>query len=156
MKIIFFTRLYYPNIGGVEKHAREVAEGLVKKGHKITIITLKHDKRLPEIEIKSGVKILRLDYSNNKFSIWKNLLQKKELIKQADIIHCHDVFFWYLPFKFIFPKKKVFTTFHGWEGRYPIPKKNIFIRKISEKLSNANICIGHYLLKYYKTKTKYN
>ncbi|MEA3355198.1 MAG: glycosyltransferase, partial [Patescibacteria group bacterium] len=116
---------------------------------------LKHEEKLLEIEIKGGVKILRLPYSNNKFSIWKNLLTKKELINQADIIHCHDVFFWYLPFKFLFPNKKVFTTFHGWEGKYPIPKKNIFIRKISEKLSNANICVGDYIKKHYGTKSNF-
>jgi len=155
MKITFLTRYYYPHIGGVEKHSREVAEGLTRRGHKITIITLNHDKKLPELEIKGGVKIIRLPYSNTKFLIWKNLLQKKQLIKQADIIHCHDVFFWYLPFKFLFLKKKVFTTFHGWEGKFPIPKKNIFIRKISEKLSNGNICVGHYIKKYYGTKTQF-
>lgn len=155
MNIIFFSRLYFPHIGGVEKHGREVAEGLVKKGHQVTIITLKHEEKLPEIEIKGGVKILRLPYSDNKFTIWKNLLKKKELIKKVDIIHCHDVFFWYLPFKFILPSKKVFTTFHGWEGQFPIPKKNILVRKISEKLSCGNICIGDYIKKYYGTKPNY-
>jgi len=152
MNIIFFSRLYYPHVGGVEKHAREVAERLSKKNHQVTVITQNHEKKLPEIEIKGGVKILRLPYSENKFIIWKNLLTIKKYIKNADIIHCHDVFFWYLPFKLIFPTKKVFTTFHGWEGIFPIPRKNILARKISEKLSCGNICIGDYIKKHYSTK----
>jgi len=155
MKIIFLSKYYYPHIGGVEKHAREVAELLAKKGHQITIMTLQHDPILTVNQKKSGVKILRLPFSNNKYSIWKNLWQQKELIKSADLIHCHDVFFWYWPIKLFYPLKKVFITFHGWEGKFPIPFRYKLARKISENLSNGNICIGDYLTKHYGTKTKY-
>ena len=34
-------------------------------------------------------------------------------------------------------EEKVFITFHGWEEIYPVPVKNIVIRKISELLSNG-------------------
>ena len=155
MNIIFFAKYYFPHIGGVEKHAREVAELLVKKGHQVSVFTLKHESKLTDIETKGGVKILRLPYSENKFSIWKNLLQKKHLIKKADIIHCHDVLFWYLPFKLLYFFKKVFVTFHGWEGKYPIPFKYKFIRKINEILASGNICIGDYLPIHYGTKANF-
>jgi glycosyltransferase involved in cell wall biosynthesis len=155
MNIIFFSKYYFPHIGGVEKHAREVAERLVYKGHHVTIITLRYDQKLSVNQKKGGVKILRLPFSNHKFTIWKNLWQQKELIKQADLIHCHDVFFWYWPIKLFYPLKKVFITFHGWEGKFPIPYKFRLIRKINENTSNGNICIGDYLTKHYGTKTKY-
>ena len=155
MTILFLTKFFYPHIGGVEKHVEEVSRQLIKKGHKVIVLTLKHGPKLPEIETNRGVKIIRLPYSESKWIIWKNLWQKRSLIKSAGIIHCHDVFFWYLPFRFIFPKKPVYTTFHGWEGDFPIPQKNIFIRRLSEKLSWGNICVGDYIRKYYGTKPNY-
>lgn len=155
MNILFFTKYYYPHIGGVEKHAVEVAERLVKKGHQVTVITLKYDSKLPTIEKRGGVTIVRLPYSENKLSIWKKIWQHKALIAKADTIHCHDVFFWYWPTRLLNPFKKVFITFHGWEGEYPIPFKYKFIRKISELLSWGNICIGDYLPKHYGTNSEY-
>jgi glycosyltransferase involved in cell wall biosynthesis len=72
--------------------------------------------------------------------------------KKADIVHCHDVFFWYLPLRVIFFKKKVFTTFHGHETIFPPTKKAKLIRKISAASSHGVIHIGHYIEKWYGTK----
>ena len=52
-------------------------------------------------------------------------------------------------------EEKVFITFHGWEEIYPVPVKNIVIRKISELLSNGNICVGEFIKKYYFTNPDY-
>ena len=45
MKILFLTRRYYPHIGGVETHIRELVKNLklIKKSEK-TIITKKNDQ----------------------------------------------------------------------------------------------------------------
>ena len=155
MNILFFAKYYYPHVGGVEKHVGEVSRRLVAKGHRVTVLTMQYDRKRPVLEKYQGIKILRIPYSENKFSIWKNIWLKKDLIKKADIIHCHDVFFWYLPFRFLNPSKKVYSTFHGWEGKYPIPFRNKLVRKISEKLSSGNICIGDYIKKYYGTKPNF-
>src|SRR3989304_6221914 len=83
-----------------------------------------------------GIKIYRInvgkDYWFKKFRIWKEFFKNINLFFSADIVHCHDVFFWYLPFRFIFPFKKIYTTFHGYEG-YPLTSKDILVHKISEK-----------------------
>lgn len=71
-------------------------------------------------------------------------------IRRADVVHCHDVFIWYLPLRFLLPTKKVFTTFHGYEG-YPLKKKDILIRKITELLSHGNISVGKFIEKWYGT-----
>lgn len=39
MKLLFFTHGYFPAIGGAEKLAQQYAEGLVKKGHAVKVIT---------------------------------------------------------------------------------------------------------------------
>jgi glycosyltransferase involved in cell wall biosynthesis len=156
MKIIFFARRFYPLIGGVEKHVLELSRHLIKKGHTVTVITEKQNN-LPDTEIVRSphLEIVRLDTGPNnrgkKFRIWKALWKKRNLIGDADIIHCHDVFFWYLPFRFLFPGKRVFITFHGYES-YPISQKAIYIRKVSELLSHGNICIGDFIKKWYGTK----
>jgi len=157
MKLLMFSRFYFPHIGGVEKHVKKVSEVLLKKGFDVTIFTEKFDENLPEEENLDGIKIYRIKTFKspkflNKFVIWFRLLKFFDLIKQADIIHCHDIFFWYLPFKFLFPKKPVYITFHGWEGIFPIPKRFILARKIWEKLALGNICVGDYLEKWYGTK----
>jgi glycosyltransferase involved in cell wall biosynthesis len=88
---------------------------------------------------------------SKKFKIWREILKNLSLIKNADVIHCHDVFIWILPFRFLFPTKKIYVTFHGYET-YPIKIKEIIIRKISELLSNGNICVGNFMKKWYFTK----
>ena len=119
MKILFFSRLFYPHIGGVEKHVFEVSKLLVKKGHEVTVITEQYSPELKLRKMIEGIEVFRIpkykEGKFKKFKIWKWTLNNNQLIKNADIVHCHDVFFWYLPFRLLFPFKKVITTFHGHE-----------------------------------------
>ena len=161
MKILFFSRLFYPHIGGVEKHVMEVGRRLADEGHQVIVVSedlpeyhvgsLKKSKDSGEI---SGIRYYQIPVGENsrlkKFQIWAWLWEHKELISDADIVHCHDVFFWYLPFRFLYPFKSVYVTFHGYES-YPIKKKAIIVRKISEILSFGNICIGDFIHKWYGT-----
>lgn len=158
MNILFLSRLFYPNIGGVEKHVLEISRFLIKKGHKVVIVTEQSSLKTKLNEVVEGIEIFRIPKLKGgklkKFKIWKWLWGNYELMENADIIHCHDVFFWYLPFRFLVPFKRVFTTFHGYEG-YPLKQKDILIHKISEKLSSGNICIGHFIKKWYKTNPSF-
>ncbi len=158
MKILFLTRRFYPLIGGVEKHCFEVGKVLVKKGYEVTVIT-EGQGGLKGKEESEGINVYRIPITTNerlkKFQIWIWLFKNRKLIKEAEIVHCHDIFFWYLPFRFLYLKKKVFTTFHGWEGVYPPTFKAKVIRKLSEKLSFGNICVGDYLEKWYHTNADF-
>lgn len=139
MKILFLTRRAWPQIGGVEKHVREVGLRLEKKGYKVRIISEK-DVKYPQI------KFTGLLY------IWYWFFRNRKLIENSDIIHCHDVFIWYLPFRFLYPKKLVYVTFHGWEGIWPIPKSSILLRKLATKLACGTFVVGDYVMKYYGIK----
>jgi glycosyltransferase involved in cell wall biosynthesis len=197
MNILFLTRRFYPDVGGVETHALEVAKCLIRDGHTVTIIAERPQEsklwqsgynsdialgreiwvdfrgKNTKLEIQTDQKrknTLPNDFGNSsrkiilyhlpnvknnrtkKFIIWMWLWKNRQIIKNADIVHCHDVFFWYFPFRFIYRSKKVFTTFHGYEGVYPPTKKAILIRKLSEKLSFGNICVGKFIEKWYGTK----
>ena len=150
MRIVFLSPRFYPEIGGVEKHAFEVAKRLSKKGHKIAIITEGNkDERFK----MDNIEVHRFYFGKKswlkKFIIWQKLFSKRNLLKKADVVHCHDVFFWYLPFRFLYPRKKVYTTFHGYETRFPPSKKAVMVRKLSEELSLGNIIVGDYIKKWY-------
>lgn len=170
MKILFLTRSFYPNQGGVEKHILEISNIIIKLGHSITVITEQPqniEKSNYQSKISSAIsvgktnkiRILRIETGKNnwfkKFRVWSKLFKYLKVIWSADVIHCHDVFFWYLPFRFLFPFKKVYTTFHGYEGNNLPARKAILMHKLSEKLSNGNICVGDFLKKWYKTKPDY-
>ena len=148
MKILFLAQHKWPHVGGVEKHIGEVSKWLrfssaIKvKGGRVTIIS-SEDIKYPKI------KYLGLLY------IWYWLWKNRDIIKRSDLVHIHDVFIWYLPFRFIYPSKKVFTTFHGWEGIWPIPWKNILQKRIAAKLSAGTIAVGKYIEKYYGIKANH-
>lgn len=154
MKIIFLTRRFYPDIGGVEKHVYEISKILIKKNHKVTVVT----ETEGENNELGGIKIIRIPPSRKgrlrKFFIWYWFLKNRDIFNKAKIIHAHDVYYQYLPLKFLFPSKKSFITFHGYES-YPIPKKAILIRKLSELIANGNIVVGDFIRKWYFTKANY-
>lgn len=152
--ILFFSKSYYPAIGGVEKHIEELAKILKKEGFLLTIITEQYEKSLPLYEKTLTAVIYRIPISRNiflkKFYIWKWMLLNFSLVIKADIIHIHDVFYWILPYRIFIPFKKVYMTFHGYEG-YPVKKRWIISRKIAEYLTNGNICVGDFMRKWYFT-----
>lgn len=132
----------------------EISNLMVKDGHKVIVVTENHDWK--DTEEKDGIKIYRIPVGKSvwfkKFRIWWWLWNHQDLIKKADIVHCHDVFFWYLPFRFLYPRKKIFTTFHGYETQEKVSTRAEIMRKISEILSNGNICVGDFIAKWYGTK----
>lgn len=136
MKILFISHHKHPRIGGVERHLQAISQKLYALGYKTKIIS-EEDIKQPHI------KIVGLLY------IWFWFLKNYKLILNSDIIHIHDVFVWYLPFRFIFFWKKVYITFHGWEGKYPIPFWNILNKRVANKLTNGSIAVGKYIEKYY-------
>ncbi len=156
MKILFLTHYFYPHIGGVEKHVYNISQFLKSK-NQITVITEKYNNGLRDQEGVGGIEVYRVSYPNKKyiglFNIWLWLWKNRKLIIDSDIIHCHDVFIWYIPFRFLFPFKRVATTFHGWEGIYPIPLINIIQKKLANFLSFKTIAVGKYIEKYYGIKT---
>lgn len=154
MNILFFTRLFYPHIGGVEKHVIEIGKRLVKDGHTLTILTENHGYK--DQETIEGIQIIRIPVGKSeklkKFAIWTWLQQHNYIIREADVIHIHDVFFWYLPFKLLFPKKPVYITFHGYETVFPPTQTAKLNRKIAERMTLGNICVGDYIAPWYETK----
>lgn len=125
MKILLGITYYYPNISGVSIYAKRLAEGLVSRGNQITVLTSRHDKKLPEEEIVNGVKIIRCPVS---LKIGKGVFmfslpyQVYKSAKNADVIDCHLPQFESFVFAVVgkLLGKKVILTHHtdlsGWKG----------------------------------------
>lgn len=153
--ILFLAKLYYPHIGGVEKHVAQISEILNKKGYKVTVVCEQHDKKLKLKEQINGIDIIRIPINSSerkkKFHIWKWMIKKRNFIKSFDIVHIHDIFYWIFPLLVYLDRKKIFITFHGYES-YPLNIKQVIQRKIAEKISAGNICVGDFMKKWYYTK----
>lgn len=156
MQILFILSTFFPSIGGVERHVLEVTRLLTKKGYKITVLVENHGHGLRDIETIDSILVQRFNYPKIKYLgllyIWFWLFKNRKLIEDSDMVHCHDVFIWYLPFCFLYPSKPIYTTMHGWEGKYPIPWINIFFKKLASFFSRKVIAVGHYIEKYYGIK----
>ena len=155
MNIVFLTRLYYPHIGGVERHLQGLCKELVKRGHQITIITEQYDHKLPSEE-HMDTNIIRIPVDDipekqKKWAIWKWISTHENLLNDASIIHVHDVFYWLYWYKFSHPLKKIYLTNHGWEGVYPIPLMSRIQHRLNHILSAGSINVGDYITKWYGT-----
>jgi len=160
MNILFIAPNYLPHIGGVEKHLMNVSTEILKDGHSITIVVMKVDPGYQDYEKNGALEIVRLLKSETRFvnriNIIKYMFLNFKKLMKFDVIHFHDYgTFWsfglpvWLPLKLI--GKKMFVTFHGWEGVFPPLKRVIVKRKITEKLTDGNMCIGHFIEKWYGT-----
>lgn len=144
-KVLFLARLYLPHVGGVEKHLQKIS-ALLKSRYDITIVCFKHDPKLVDFEIIDGISVYRLP-KLDKWSVWSYFLIHNSLFRTADIVHIHDVFYWYLPFVYL--NKKVFMTFHGYEGADPPKCIQIFWHRLAAFFTRGNLCIGGFHQKYY-------
>lgn len=62
MKILFTVHTYYPNKDGVQFVTEYLAEGLVRRGHKVDVLTYMYsDRTSVERETHNGVSIMRWD-----------------------------------------------------------------------------------------------
>lgn len=132
MKILIGITYFLPNISGLTIYARRLAEGLVKNGHQVTVLTSRHDRSLPREEIINGIRIVR---SPVIFKIGKGVITPLlpwdilRLAKKSDVLNCHlpqfESFLFAILGKIL--NKKVVLTHHtdlsGWKG---------FFNRISE------------------------
>jgi glycosyltransferase involved in cell wall biosynthesis len=59
MNILFSITYYTPYVSGLTLCARRIAEGLAGRGHQVTMLTMRHDTRVPEHETIDGVRVVR-------------------------------------------------------------------------------------------------
>jgi glycosyltransferase involved in cell wall biosynthesis len=150
MNVVFLARLYWPHVGGVEKHLSQISQYL-KSGHSITIVTEQFEPHLPLHEVIDQIEIWRIPLKKSqskKWQIWRWWLKHLPLLFRADVIHIHDVFFWILPLRILLWPKQVFITFHGYEGHDP-SWKEIFWHRLAAFFTEGSLAVGRFHQKWY-------
>lgn len=141
MKIILVCPRFYPDIGGVETHVREIGERLVKRGHDVEVVCTDPHGIYPKRDLLNGVQITRFRCFAPRDAYFFAPLMLLYLKKcDAPIVHAHG----YHAFPALFAamaargKKFVFTPHYHGRGHtrfrnfllkwYDIPGKRIFYR----------------------------
>ena len=61
LRILMLLLYYHPHPTGLTYHARQVAEGLARRGHEVTVLVARHSKETPLGESRyNGVRVIRL------------------------------------------------------------------------------------------------
>jgi glycosyltransferase involved in cell wall biosynthesis len=155
LRVLMMAQRYKPYIGGVEKHVEQVAEALVRRNCKVTVLTTRPDTRLPERERVGATDIIRLPtgIDRNPLLLLKWFASNREMMREFQIVHCHDfipILLWATPFRMVLPARPIFATFHGYE-RDPVPLYFKYIRKIAERMVRGSLCIGSFIESVYGT-----
>lgn len=59
MRILMLAQCYWPDVGGVETHVRNLSEALVQRGHHVAVATVRYPG-MPAFEIIHGVRVHRI------------------------------------------------------------------------------------------------
>ncbi len=101
---------YYPHWTGLTAYARRLAEGLVRRGHQVTVLTARYWQSLPKEEVQNGVRIVRLE---RLMRLSRGIVQPRfpsaayRLIKEHDVIQIHTPLL----------ESALVTTLAGWSGK---------------------------------------
>jgi glycosyltransferase involved in cell wall biosynthesis len=60
MNLAVVSNHFAPYVGGIETQVRLVGEALARRGHRVTVLTRRYDRRLPWREEVSGLRVVRL------------------------------------------------------------------------------------------------
>lgn len=141
MNILEITEVFYPVVGGAGKIAYLSASGLVKRGHKVSVLTRK-DKDLKEKEIISGIDIYRLNWFNNFFALPVSFLKIVNFVRSFSKKNNLDLIVFNQPFSAfcalwgsdLTKISKIYRYHSSWFEEFKV-KNNIQELKITAPLS---------------------
>jgi len=151
-KILFILYYYYPYVSGLSEFARTIAENLVKKNVKVTVLCMRYDKSQPETENINGVNVIR---SKVLFKIRKGCISIDFIRKAIKLSKINDKVYLHLPmahsglFSMFIKKEKIITQYHC-----DINLGNGFMPRLITLVSNIMMYITLYRSKKILTLTK--
>lgn len=147
MRILMISPSFHPAVGGVETHVRRVSACLAEAGHQVSVLTHSHspcEERLGPVTVH---RLPRVGWA----AAWR---LARPHIARAEVVHCHDAYSYlhfYLPSRWLPPRRPVFVTFHGYEG-YPIPPEARRRRRFVRRRVQDALCMGDFICKHYGTR----
>ena len=110
MKLLMVLTYYHPHWTGLSVYARLLAEGLVRRGHQVTVLTSRYDKALPKEEVHEGVRIVRLEYVTR---LSRGVVMPSFPFAAYRLIKEHDVVQMHAPLL----EAPLITALAGWLGK---------------------------------------
>ncbi len=92
LDVLLALDYYAPYVSGLTNVARDVAEGLAARGHRVRVVTSRHDRSLPEHEVLRGVAVERAPVlaSAGKGVLAPTLVSRvRRAARTADVTHLH-------------------------------------------------------------------
>ena len=92
MRVLTTLTYYRPHYSGLTIYAERLARALVKRGHQVTVLTSRYDRRLPAREDRDGVQVIR---PHVMLHVSKGVLMPSMFywawvnIRKADVVHLH-------------------------------------------------------------------
>ncbi len=94
LRILMFMGYYLPYVSGMTIYAQRLAEGLVRRGHRVTILCAHHQRDLPLDETINGVRVVR---SRVLFRFRKGAVMPLFWADLRRLLQTHDVFHRHVP-----------------------------------------------------------
>ncbi len=126
--ILFVLDYFLPHLWWAENVFDHIIQWLLAKWYKISVLTSKHDKKLPDVEVNENLKIYRV--WTNRFNLiryalptWIKILKNENI----DLIYTTTYTAW-LPAKILWVlfKKKIIITVHEVFGNLRFKYKKFF------------------------------
>jgi glycosyltransferase involved in cell wall biosynthesis len=102
VNVLIVSTFAPPHVGGLEVVVEQQAKSLADMGHDVTVFTGRHNRSLAKDERVDGYRVVRTpvwnaieDRTSVPYPIWgvRTLLPLFRLIRQADVVHVHDVYY---------------------------------------------------------------
>jgi len=113
--ILIVLYYYLPYVSGLTGYVRDLAENLVKKGHRVTVLATRHDKALPAKEVINGVNVVRVPVL---LKVSKGVVAPTFWLQTIRIARTSDVVNFHLPLadvglsSLFIKKEKIISTYH--------------------------------------------
>ena len=98
-KILMVSDFFYPNVGGVEQHMFQLAQFLIRRGHKVVMMTHAYGERTGVRWLTNGLKVYYIPqqpfYNGNSLPTIYGafpMLYDTIIREGIDIVHCHQAF----------------------------------------------------------------
>lgn len=94
MRILFWTELFWPSIGGIEVRCRKLAKALLSRGHEVAVVTSHGNERLPDEDSVDGIAIHRFRFlealTSRRLDLFATERRRLSRVKEAfrpEIVH---------------------------------------------------------------------
>lgn len=95
MNILVQALYFPPEVGGMESHVHQLARGLVRRGHEVTVVTGRSLPGLPEREEVDGIQVHRLPFPGRNTASWAlhvaaTTPRMLALARHSHVVHAHS------------------------------------------------------------------